>query len=102
MLFSPMRGNAPLRVLPLDRRARQAASVPAKLTQFNEGTRILKRALFISFLSVLAQVAQASDALTFFNNWFVTGDYAVAGVGLRGTGKSGMASGNISMSGIPS
>ena len=35
--------------------------------------------------------ATAADALNFFNNWFVTGDYAVAGVGLRGTGSGGFA-----------
>jgi hypothetical protein len=43
------------------------------------------------------------DTLGFFKNYFVTGDYAVAGVGLRGTGDAtGFATGNINMSGIPS
>ena len=50
---------------------------------------------------MLAQVAWASDALTFFNNWFVTGDYVVGGVGLRGTGKSGTATGKIVMPALP-
>jgi Legume lectin domain/Bacterial Ig-like domain (group 3)/YDG domain len=53
-------------------------------------------------LPLLAQIAWSSDALTFFNNWFVTGDYAVAGVGLRGTGVKGWATGTINMSGVPS
>ncbi len=35
------------------------------------------------------------NPLTFENNYFVTGDYASAGVTLRGTGMGGMATGNI-------
>jgi hypothetical protein len=38
----------------------------------------------------------AASNLSFFKNYFVTGDYAVAGVGLRGVGI-----GNITMSGVP-
>jgi len=52
-------------------------------------------------MTLFAQLASASDALSFFNNWFVTGDYAVAGVGLRGTGVNGWATGTINMSGVP-
>ncbi len=41
-------------------------------------------------------------SLNFFNNWFVTGDYAVGGVGLRGGGaESGWATGTINMTGVP-
>src|ERR1700733_14488242 len=60
------------------------------------------RLLFILMVPVLAQIAWASDALSFFNNWFITGDYAVAGVGLRGTGVKGWATGKIDMTGVPS
>jgi len=48
--------------------------------------------------------AQA-DALSFFKNYFVTGDYAVGSVGLRGlgglSGTPGIARGAISISGVP-
>ena len=44
-----------------------------------------------------SQRCRFADALNFFNNWFVTGDYAVAGVGLKNTGGVGA----ISMSGVP-
>ncbi len=47
-------------------------------------------------------LAWSSDSLSFFNNWFVTGDYAVAGVGLRATGTGGFATGTIKMTGVPS
>ncbi|HEY7290006.1 MAG TPA: Ig-like domain-containing protein [Vicinamibacterales bacterium] len=49
--------------------------------------------------------AQTSDALRFFKNYFITGDYVVGGVGLRGlggaSGKPGIASGSIAISGVP-
>ncbi len=60
-----------------------------------------RRFIALSSLAVFAQIAWASDALTFFNNWFVTGDYVVAGVGLRGTGIGGWATGTINMTGVP-
>ncbi|PWU01245.1 MAG: hypothetical protein C5B51_23290 [Terriglobia bacterium] len=43
----------------------------------------------------------APDSLTFKNNWFLTGDYSVGGIGLRGLGVNGMATGNITLSGVP-
>ena len=51
----------------------------------------------------VAQVApQPPDDLKFFKNYFVTGDYVVAGVGLRGLGdSSGVATGNINVQGVP-
>jgi len=61
----------------------------------------VRRLLPLAILALLAQAAWAGDALTFFNNWFVTGDYAVGGVGLRGTGKNGMATGKIVMPALP-
>ncbi len=60
--------------------------------------------LSLTVLTLFAPVAWSSDSLNFFNNWFVTGDYAVAGVGLRGTGaggNGGWATGKINMSGLP-
>ena len=45
--------------------------------------------------------AQVPDDLKFFKNYFVTGDYVVAGVGLRGTGVDGTATGNIDVQGVP-
>ena len=59
------------------------------------------QACVLLFLASFAPKASAADALNFFNNWFVTGDYAVAGVGLRGTGVNGIATGTITMPGIP-
>ena len=55
------------------------------------------RVLPIVVLELLAPAAWASDALSFFNNWFVTGDYVVGGVGLRSKGVNGWATGNIDM-----
>src|SRR6516225_4447632 len=70
--------------------------------------RLSRLAVFFSvcFLVPFAQVGRASDAHQYFKNYFVTGDYVVAGVGLRGTGASsgplaGFATGTINMSGVP-
>lgn len=41
--------------------------------------------------------AANGDSLRFFKNYFVTGDYAVAGVGLRGQGIGGFAQGTINL-----
>jgi hypothetical protein len=46
---------------------------------------------------LFGQVGQAADALHFFKNYFVTGDYAVAGTGLKNTGGVGA----ITMNGVP-
>jgi hypothetical protein len=51
--------------------------------------------------------AQSQGALNFFKNYFVTGDYVVGGVGLRGTGTVDaatgvkMASGSIPIANVP-
>lgn len=45
--------------------------------------------------------AQAPDALKFFKNYFITGDYAVGGVGLKGQGVGGIATGSIAIAGVP-
>ena len=58
----------------------------------------LGRALnFAALFLVFALPAIAGDALKFFNNWFITGDYAVAGTGLSAT----QGVGTIQMSGVP-
>ena len=44
-----------------------------------------------------AQATSSTDALTYFKNYFVTGDYVVGGVGLRGRGVNGIATGTIDM-----
>src|SRR5438046_10421543 len=46
----------------------------------------------LGFVMLFAQSgghAQAADPLTFFKNYFITGDYVVGGVGLRGSGGVG-------------
>jgi hypothetical protein len=58
-------------------------------------------ALILAIPVLLAPAACAADALNFFNNWFVTGDYVVGGIGLRGTGVNGVATGSINLSGVP-
>ncbi len=53
---------------------------------------------FLGFALLFAQPGQAqADPLKFFKNYFVTGDYAVAGVGLDKTGVGGLSSGTIQM-----
>ena len=60
-------------------------------------------AVFLAGLAVLFSPAASaqSDSLSFFKNYFVTGDYAVAGVGLKGTGVNGFATGSITMNSVP-
>src|SRR6186713_529126 len=66
---------------------------------------VRKTALFsicILVLYGLVASAQVSNIpVRYFKNYFVTGDYAVAGVGLRGTGVNGFATGTINMSAVP-
>ncbi|BCS31774.1 hypothetical protein TBR22_A09780 [Luteitalea sp. TBR-22] len=62
----------------------------------------MKRAL-LAALALCAALGQASSQLeaqspaplNFFKNFFITGDYAVQGIGLRGTGVNGVATGDI-------
>ena len=65
----------------------------------------LRKSIAIVSLGLVSLLAQSvfaqsgSDSLTFFKNYFVTGDYVVGGVGLRGRGDlTGFATGTI---GIP-
>jgi len=62
--------------------------------------RLLQRTvpLVLLFAIGFAQAALAqNDPLNFGNNFFVTGDYVVAGVGLRGLGVNGYATKQFSM-----
>jgi VCBS repeat-containing protein len=67
----------------------------------------MKRILWLAIILALLQqansaiVAQQPDALGYFKSFFVTGDYVVGGVGLRGRGVNGIASGEIELSGVP-
>lgn len=54
-----------------------------------------------SDITVVDAAAIGGNSLSFFKNYFVTGDYAVAGVGLRGRGVGGFATANINMAGVP-
>jgi hypothetical protein len=63
-----------------------------------------RRSLFwLVFALVLAvpRLSAAHGTLGFFKNYFVTGDYAVAGVALRGTGVGGFATGTVHVEGVP-
>ncbi|MEA3140644.1 MAG: hypothetical protein QOK23_2813 [Gammaproteobacteria bacterium] len=53
--------------------------------------------LAVALIVLGAPAAQAHQALSFFKNYFVTGDYVAAGVGLRGKGVNGIATGTITI-----
>ena len=67
----------------------------------------MKRALLFALIPALllqqgaSPNAQTPDALSFFKNFFLTGDYAVGGVGLRDLGVNGIATGSIPIAGVP-
>ena len=63
-------------------------------------TAVVLLALGLTLLSALPGQAQPGP-LTFFKNYFITGDYVVGGVGLRGQGVNGLATGSIQISGVP-
>ena len=48
-------------------------------------------ALASALTGLLAPVGMAADAQKFFKNYFLTGDYKVGGIGLRGLGEIGRA-----------
>ncbi len=67
---------------------------------------LIRISVFLTFffpvLFAPKAMAQGSDtALRYFKNYFVTGDYATASVGLRGTGTGGYARGTIDMNAVP-
>ena len=54
-------------------------------------------AILLLLLAVFAQPAMSQNQLALANNYFVTGDYVVGGVGLRGLGSGGLATGTINI-----
>ena len=79
----------------------------SRFTQFVSPFLSLRPAAWFSMMALacLSPISRADDALQYSKNYFVTGDYAVAGVGLRGTGTAGaggsFATGVINLSGVP-
>lgn len=63
-------------------------------------TRLLAAACAAAAL-LTAQPARAQEPLSFFKNYFVTGDYAVSGVSLFGRGRNGVAQAAVSIAGFP-
>ncbi len=58
-------------------------------------------AIVLGWLAIAYQPLDAAPALSYTKNYFLTGDYVVAGVGLRGTGVNGFASNTLTVSGVP-
>jgi hypothetical protein len=59
-------------------------------------------ALAAAFVLLFAHIGQAqTPPLKFFKNYFLTGDYSVAGVSLWRKGVNGVASANIAIAGFP-
>src|SRR6201998_3613675 len=54
-------------------------------------------ATLLLLLAVFAHPAMSQNQLALANNYFVTGDYVVGGVGLRGLGSGGLATGTINI-----
>ena len=63
------------------------------------GVRKVTSILYVVLLALIAftQIGFAQAPLNFSDNYFVTGDYVVAGVGLRGLGVNGYATKQFSM-----
>ena len=79
------------------------ALIPLRRAVRSTSVRSLTAALAF-LLMIAAQTDRgfaASQPLKFFKNYFVTGDYVVAGVGLWGRGVKGIATGSITVSGVP-
>jgi hypothetical protein len=78
-----------------------ALSAPRVNGTLSWDRRLVHATAALGFLSVLAfaqsGLAQTTPPLNFGNNYFVTGDYVVAGVGLRGLGVNGYATGTINL-----
>lgn len=56
--------------------------------------------LILSCLLV-TRPAAAQNGMSFFNNYFITGDVVVAGVGFKGTGAGGFATRTITVPALP-
>src|SRR5262245_34458058 len=61
--------------------------------------------LALVLLPLLTQTGHGQSSspqpMKFFQNYFITGDYKAAGVGLEGKGVNGIATGNLVVSGVP-
>src|SRR4029453_2513561 len=67
------------------------------------GWRTAALALCLVFLSTQAGQGVETNAPTYFNNYFLTGDFAVGGVGITGLASSnGLRTADIVMSSVPS
>ena len=111
--MNPIRATRDFSAAFQSRLKRQARpQLPTTSCVFMNNASLRKWALFISFLLLPLSVpsAQAADSLQLFKNYFVTGDYVVGGVALRGlgvpsTGIAGgvgsYATGVIHMNGVP-
>ena len=55
----------------------------------------------VFLLLTLTGQGQAPEPLSFFKNYFITGDYVVGGVGLAAQGVDGIAQGDIEIQGVP-
>lgn len=72
-------------------------SASARCRRYQFRFAILASAMFIGLMAY-ASPAQGQEPLSIFRNYFVTGDYAVGGVGLQGLGDStGFATGTINI-----
>jgi len=56
---------------------------------------------FVHVQSIAAAAGAPTNQLNFFKNYFVTGDYIVQGVNIRGTGVGGYATNSIAITGVP-
>lgn len=67
----------------------------------------MKRALLAAVIGAVllhagtVRTSAQADALSFFKNYFITGDYVVGGVGLNGKGIGGVATDSIEIAGVP-
>src|SRR5262245_44504933 len=62
---------------------------------------IVSFAAMMIILIAQPRQAVAADALSYFKNYFVTGDVTFASVGLRSTGVDGWSTGVLNMTGVP-
>ena len=62
---------------------------------FHRARLRIRVGIWFAILALIPQLARAQGPLHFFKNYFVTGDYVVGGVGLRGQGVVDQATANI-------
>src|SRR6188508_2557375 len=92
--------------------AQQPSSRPPGSPRNPSGVMFMRRAILLALGgALLLGLSQGSvpleaqgtspSALSFFKNYIVTGDYVIGGIGLRGQGVNGIATGSIQISGVP-